>query len=224
MEESTAEVGLYETELILHWDMEDIVTKGQVYYRLGKLKDLRQEIESRCEGDPTFPVPKFCNISTCITMEWERYQEWTQGKEDPALDALREQGIIATLPLLRRQKKGTFRPHVWCEIKTKLGENGDDRAREKAVHAILQEYTHPGPSPKRAEKARDNAPIRFIAVVFRTGDRDEWVDFVQSVETVDSGRRLRLYRFDPNRDSHILESLTEHCSQKPGYLEGWADQ
>ncbi|KAJ3542148.1 hypothetical protein NM208_g4249 [Fusarium decemcellulare] len=208
------------TELILHWDIQETRTKAQVYYRLSKLKELRQEIEGRRGRNATFPVPKFCNIAVCILMDWERYQKWIQGDEDDtALQALWEQGIIATLPLLIRLKDGTFRPHVWCETRTRLGEVRGADQNEKAIHAIVQKYTYPECGFAKEKLEATGATTRFITVIHRVGSQDEWVDFIRSVESVEPDAGVPLYRLGSNGDSIDAEKLSRHCGSNVSLWE-----
>ncbi|KAJ3540475.1 hypothetical protein NM208_g5050 [Fusarium decemcellulare] len=168
---------------LFHWGLEDITSRDQVYDQLARLQALQLEIESTTGIAITPGVPQLGSATVCITMEWSRYRAWTKENEpDSALDALYEQGIVATLPLFTRQEPEAFSPHIWCETETMIGDITASNAHKKGVHAIIQEYTYPGLLHDK-KKACDSIATRFFVVIFRTGDRDGWVDFVQSVES-----------------------------------------
>lgn len=131
-------------QLTIHWDMASIATKGQVYVRLGHIKELYNTIETERQGHSGCGLPEIRNIVICITIPWEMYSQWTQGKrKHHGLDALWEQGILATLPVMVKLADGTEEPHVWCRKKTKR--SADRWSSVKTVHAIFQEVRVEGP-------------------------------------------------------------------------------
>jgi hypothetical protein len=127
-------------KLLLHWNLTDVGTKAKVYHRLAKLESIYQKVETvHCEKFAS-QAPILDDRIVCITIPWKKYQQWTQGtSKDVALDALWEQGILATLPVLVSLRDGTLDPRVWCESKTKRHGRNVTQFNEKSVHAIFQE-------------------------------------------------------------------------------------
>lgn len=124
--------------LTIHWDMQYCTTRGRVYFCLSNLKELDQNIQVKRQGDSGCALPSFRDIVLCITISWQKYSKWALGEEkNHSLDALWEQGIVATLPVLSELEDGTEEPHIWCPRETKRHAESDSAGR--TVHAIFQE-------------------------------------------------------------------------------------
>ncbi|KAF5230617.1 hypothetical protein FAUST_9708 [Fusarium austroamericanum] len=170
-------------KLLLHWDLMDVGTKAKVYHRLAKLESIYQKVETvHCEKFAS-QAPILDDRIVCITIPWKKYQQWTQGmSKDAALDALWEQGILATLPVLVSLRDGTLDPRVWCESKIKRHGRNVTQFNEKSVHAIFQEYTYNGLCfPEDHELCE----TRFIIVIHNTAQAHDWVDFIRRSQSKD---------------------------------------
>ncbi|KAH7000970.1 hypothetical protein EDB80DRAFT_83594 [Ilyonectria destructans] len=201
-------------QLAIHWDMASMTTKGKVYVRLGNLKELYKNIETKRQGDSGCALPKIRNIVICITIPWEKYSQWAQGeKKDHGLDALWEQGIVATLPVLVELADGMEEPHMWCPKKTKP--SAEPRSSGKTVHAIFQEYVHPDLPPETPSRKE----TRFFVVIHKTGGRDEWVKVVQSILSKDQERVLEPYRLSDDVMPIDIADLTRHCRQETSIVD-----
>lgn len=126
--------------LTIYWDMEYWNTRAQVYFRLSNLKELDKNIEVKRQVDSGCALPSFRDIVLCITIPWQKYSRLAQGEEkNHSLDALWEQGIVATLPVLAELQDGTEEPHIWCPQGTKR--SADPGSTGRTVHAIFQEVS-----------------------------------------------------------------------------------
>ncbi|KAH8734219.1 hypothetical protein BGZ61DRAFT_472967 [Ilyonectria robusta] len=201
-------------QLTIHWDMASIATKGQVYVRLGHIKELYKTIETERQGYSGCGLPKIRNIVICITIPWEKYSQWARGKtKHHGLDALWEQGILATLPVMVELADGTKEPHVWCSKKTKP--SAEPWSSVKTVHAIFQEYVHPDLPPETTSRKE----TRFFVVIHQAGVRDEWVKVVQSILSKDQERILEPYRLSDDVTPIDIADLTRHCQQETGIFD-----
>ncbi|KAH7136385.1 hypothetical protein EDB81DRAFT_858463 [Dactylonectria macrodidyma] len=204
----TLDLRYHETRLLIRWDMEYMSTKGAVHFRLGKLKELFENIEAKRQSDSKCPLPSLCGIAVCVTIPWTNYSHWAQGyTTDDALDTLWEQGIVATLPVLVKVHNNTVEPHVWCPA----GLNNGPGTRWREVHAIIQEYVHPGLPP---ETGNSSSETRFIVVVYKTGDPSEWIEVVQSTLSHNPGQMLKPYQLSPNGMCIDVDDLARHCQEE----------
>ncbi|CAG1982788.1 unnamed protein product [Fusarium graminearum] len=204
-------------KLLLHWNLMDVGTKAKVYHRLAKLESIYQKVETvHCERFAS-QAPILDDRIVCITIPWKKYQQWTQGmSKDAALDALWEQGILATLPVLVSLRDGTLDPRVWCESKTKRHGRNVTQFNEKSVHAIFQEYTYNGLCfPEDHELCE----TRFIIVIHNTAQAHDWVDFIRRSQSKDP---MCVTHFDSLAlDSEsIVKRFMDYHSQKPNTSSG----